>query len=68
MHSVGTGLCAHGDPLCLWEALSHVSDLPRKSLVSLGEGRRQKKKRDKTFPPIAVGELWLKTENKPEFS
>lgn len=40
----GADLCAYRDPLRLWEALSCVSDLPRKSLVSLREGRRQKKK------------------------
>lgn len=34
----GAGLCAYRDPLCLWETLSHVSDLPGKLLVSLEDG------------------------------
>lgn len=39
----GAGVCVYGDPLCLWEALSHVSDLPGKLLVSHEEwgGRRK---------------------------
>lgn len=62
--SSGTDLCAHQDPLCLWEALSHVTDLPRKSLVSLREGRRQKTHKPSLM--LAVRELRLETENKPK--
>lgn len=49
----GAGVCVYGDPLCLWEALSHVSDLPGKLLVSheeCGGGAQVSSQR-------AVGEL-----------